>query len=81
MQLINESLFTHVQTRDFDGNHIVDFSDFALMAQHLHEFETRDPNLPIDPNDFDHEYDFDQNQSIDATDLAMFMDFWLARTR
>jgi len=79
--LVNESVFTHVQTRDFDNNYVVDFSDFALMALHLQNSEGNDPNIPSDPNDVAYQYDFDQNQSIDAADLSMFLDFWLARTR
>ena len=74
-RLVNISVFSHVQTRDFDENYVVDFRDFALMAQCLQNSEGNDPN------DFAPEYDFDHNQSIDATDLAMFMGFWLGRTR
>jgi len=79
--LVNVSTFTHAQTRDFDDNAVVDFKDFASMAQHLQDSESSHPNMPIDPNDFAAEYDFNHNKSIDVTDLSMFMDYWLRRTR
>lgn len=81
IRVLGEMVFTHAQTRDFDDNHVVDFSDFALMARQMQDYEDTDPNLPIDPSSFPYEYDFDQNQALDSTDLSMFMGFWLARTR
>ncbi len=77
---VSETVLTHVPTRDFDENHVVDFRDFALMAQHLQSSADNDPNMAIDPNGFAPEYDFDQSQSIDATDLSLFLRFWLERT-
>jgi hypothetical protein len=80
IEVVNESIFTHVKTRNFDDNGVVDFTDFALMALHFQNPASNDPNMPIDPNDFAPEYDFDQSQSIDMIDISMFMDFWLKRT-
>ncbi len=65
--------FTHVPSRDFKGNGIVDFADFASLALHWRQ--------PIDPNvDPAPPQDIDADHLIGPRDLAMFSQYWLERT-
>lgn len=74
LDVVSETLsFTHVPSRDFDGNGVVNFADFASLA-------SRWPQ-PVDPNtDPACPYDLDADQLIGPSDLAMFADYWLERT-
>jgi len=65
--------FAHVPSRDFDGNGIVDFADFASLASHWRQ--------PVDPNaNPARPHDLDADLSIGPSDLAMFSEYWLERT-
>lgn len=66
--------FTHVPTRDFNADHIVDFADFAVLAARWQSTPQADPNSPAAAPDLD------ADSSIDVNDLALFSDFWLERT-
>jgi len=65
--------FTHVPSRDFNGNGIVNFDDFASLASHWRQ--------PVEPNaDPAYPRDLSADQLIGPSDLAMFSGYWLERT-
>lgn len=65
--------FNHVPTRDFDGDSVVNFTDFALWANQWHKTIAADPNMAI-PGDLN------ANNAVNVSDLALFCAFWLERT-
>jgi len=65
--------FNHVPSRDFNGDHIVNFADFASLASAWRQ--PADPNAP--PT---YPCDLDGDQLIGPSDLAMFADYWLEQT-
>ncbi|MCG8683270.1 MAG: dockerin type I domain-containing protein [Desulfobacterales bacterium] len=69
-----EMLFPLVPTRDFDEDHKVSLTDFAILANHWQTIIT-------EPNDPQKQLDFNSNNIIDSNDLAYFSQFWLAKTR
>jgi len=66
--------FTHVASRDFDGDMIVTFQDFALLASRCGAAVGPDPNAP------DTSFDLDANGRIDLGDIASFSEYWLQWT-
>jgi hypothetical protein len=66
--------FTHVPSRDFNGDTIVNFQDFALLASRC-----RAGVMP-DPNGLDAPFDLDSDGRIDPGDIASFSEYWLERT-
>ncbi|HPS55648.1 MAG TPA: hypothetical protein PLP05_08620 [Sedimentisphaerales bacterium] len=66
--------FTHVPTRDFDGNTKVDFSDFALFASQWNRSDCQDPN-------YCYGADIDTNGTVDVNDLMLFTEYWLKNTK
>jgi len=66
--------FSHVRTRDFNGDTKVDFADFALFALYWQE------TVCIDPN-WCEGVDLDTDGSVDSNDLALFVEYWLEKTR
>lgn len=65
--------FTHVPSRDYNGDAIVHFEDFALLASVWHE--------PVDPQAHPAtSCDLNVDAHIDPLDLALFSKFWLQRT-
>jgi len=66
--------FSHVPTRDFDGNTKVDFADFALLASQWNRSEDEFPN-------WCQAADIDASGTVDANDLMLFTDYWLERTK
>jgi hypothetical protein len=66
--------FTHVPSRDFNGDTIVDFQDFALLASRC------GAAVAPDPNGFDAPFDLDSDGRIDLGDIASFSECWLERT-
>jgi hypothetical protein len=66
--------FTHVASRDLDGDGIVNFKDFASLAG---LWQT--PVVP-DTGRSDAAFDLDADGRIDAGDLARFAEYWLERT-
>jgi len=70
---IETLLFNQVPSRDFDGDTLVNFMDFALLASRWGQEAESDP----DP---EATFDLDGDGSIGAGDLALFSEFWLERT-
>ncbi len=66
--------FTHVPSRDFNGDTVVNFQDFALLASRCGAAVEPDPNSPDTP------FDLDPNGRIDLGDIASFSEYWLERT-
>jgi hypothetical protein len=66
--------FTHIRSRDFNGDTVVDFQDFALLASRCSAAVEPDPNGP------DAAFDLDANGRIDLGDIASFSEYWLQRT-
>jgi len=65
---------THVPSRDFDGDTVVNFEDFILLAGYWHR--TVDP----DPNSREAVFDLNSDSRVDTDDLALFSEYWLERT-
>ncbi len=66
--------FAHVPARDFNGDHVVNFEDFASLAGFW-----RAPTAP-DTGRGDAAFDLDADGRVDARDLALFTEYWLVRT-
>ena len=66
--------FTHVPSRDFNGDARVDFQDLALLAARW------DSSGSLDPNDPSAAFDLDGDATIAFSDLALFSEYWLERT-
>jgi hypothetical protein len=66
--------FLHVPSRDFNGDAVVDFQDFALLASHWGSVRGSDPNDPAAG------FDLNDDARIDLGDLALFGEYWLQRT-
>jgi hypothetical protein len=65
--------FSHVRTRDFNNDTIVNFTDFAVLASYWQKTNCGDVN--------DCEgADIDINGTVDNNDLMLFTDYWLYRT-
>lgn len=62
--------FTHVPSRDFNGDTRVDFQDLALLASHWGSAGSPDPNTA---------FDLDGDARIGCSDLALFSEYWLER--
>ncbi len=72
-KLLQTLSFTHVASRDFNGDAAVDFKDFAWFAAHWRG--------PVDPKSGPAAtLDLEPNGQIDSSDLASFCEYWLART-
>lgn len=65
--------FTHVPSRDFDGDTIVNFRDFAPLASQWKLAVTPDPNAASSP-------DLNSDGLVDTFDVALFSQFWLECT-
>ena len=61
--------FTHIPSRDFNHDDIVDFKDLALLASHWHSM--------VDPNSPGAVVDLNIDAHIDTADLALFSEYWL----
>jgi hypothetical protein len=66
--------FSHVRTRDFNNDTIVNFKDFAIFASHWLTVNCTAPNR-CDGTDLD------ANGSVDFKDFAIFASYWFERTR
>ena len=66
--------FSHVRTRDFNGDTKVDFTDFVVLASYWQEAVCYDPNWCEGA-------DLDTDGSVDANDLVLFVEYWLEKTR
>jgi hypothetical protein len=68
-----EMSFTHVPSRDFNEDNIVNFADFAVLGSYWGITNCTDPNGCG-------KVDFDNDPNIDINDLGLFVEFWLERT-
>lgn len=68
-----EMSFTHVPSRDFNEDSIVNFSDFAVVGLYWGMTNCTNPNGCG-------KVDFDGNQMININDLGLFVEYWLERT-
>ncbi len=68
--------FTHVRTRDFDNDGIVNLQDFAVISQNWRRTDCVS-NGNCSGSDLEEVPDGD----IDFMDLDLFTDYWLERTR
>ncbi|MCX5643855.1 MAG: hypothetical protein NTZ17_04085 [Phycisphaerae bacterium] len=71
--LIQMLSFTHVPSRDFNGDTVVDFKDFARFAAYWRS--AADPNTRAGAA-----FDFNTDRRIGGSDLASFSRYWLERT-
>ena len=65
--------FSHVPSRDFDNNTIVDFTDFASLAAMWDQPAITDPNVV-------HPEDINADGLVDTLDMLLFADYWLEKT-
>jgi len=65
---------THVPSRDFNRDSVVDWNDFARLAVHWHRTPSADPNEPAAV------FDLNADGRVDAGDLMLFSEYWLERT-
>ena len=65
--------FSHVRTRDFNNDTIVNFRDYAILASHW--LDTC--NAPS----WCEGTDLNNNGKVNINDLMLFCEFWLERTR
>jgi hypothetical protein len=72
--LVETLFFTHVASRDFNRDGLVNFEDFALLAKHW-----RAPVAP-DADSGETGFDLATNRRIDIDDLSLFTQYWLERT-
>ncbi|MDI6449258.1 hypothetical protein [Anaerobaca lacustris] len=71
--LIQVLSFHHVASRDYDADTLVNFADFARLAARWRQSFVFDPNEAM-------AVDLNGDDRIDVCDLALFSDYWLART-
>ena len=67
-------VFSHVRTRDFNSDTIVNFRDYAILASHWQETNCGAP-------DWCEGADLDIDSNVDINDLMLFCEFWLEKTR
>jgi hypothetical protein len=65
--------FTHVPSRDLNGDCIVNFMDFAVLGLYWGITNCTDPNGCG-------KVDFDGDKIIDINDFGLFSEYWLERT-
>ena len=71
---IEQLSFTHVPSRDFDGDTIINFEDLVLLARHWRATVGHDPNGP------ETVLDLNSDGRVDTDDLTLFSEHWLERT-
>lgn len=71
-RIIQELVFQHVPSRDFDGDGVVGFSDCGILASCWNEIVS-DPNGPC-------AVDLNGDTLVDFMDFSLFAEFWLERT-
>jgi hypothetical protein len=69
-----EISFSHVRTRDFNNDTIVDFRDYAILASHWLETSCNAPSWCEGA-------DLDIDGSVDINDVMLFCQYWLERTK
>lgn len=77
------TVINHVPTRDFNGDALVNWQDFALLAAQWQALPAIDPNTlaqaATDPNTVA-VVDLNGDARLDTLDVALFCDYWLERT-
>jgi hypothetical protein len=68
-----EMSFTHVLSRDLNEDGIVNFTDFAFFGLYWGITDCTDPNGCG-------KVDFNGDETIDVSDLGLFVKYWLERT-
>lgn len=71
--LLDVLALNHVASRDYNGDTIVNFSDFAMLADRWRQVAEVDPNT-TSPSDIN------GDDAISAPDMALFCEYWLERT-
>jgi hypothetical protein len=74
-EILLETLsFAHVPSRDFNGDGIVDFADFAQFSSQWRSIPAPHSNSP------GASVDLNLDGQIDLNDLVLFSEYWLERT-
>ena len=73
LDLLQVLSFSHVPSRDFDDDGIVNLVDFAPLALQWGQVAVPDPNMNGSP-------DLNADSVVDVLDMAFFSDYWLERT-
>ncbi len=71
--LIEVLCFHHVPSRDFSGDALVNFVDYASLAGLWGRSVVSEPNAPVAA-------DLNADGRVDARDMALFGEYWLERT-
>jgi hypothetical protein len=66
--------FSHVRTRDFNNDNIVDLRDYAILASYWLTANCTNPS-------WCEGVDLNIDGSVDFNDLMLFCEFWLERTQ
>jgi hypothetical protein len=66
--------FTHVSTRDFDDDGIVNFQDFAVLGSNWRRTDCTEPQYCSGA-------DLDVDEDVGVDDLKLFAEYWLEKTR
>ena len=69
-----EMSFTHVRTRDFNDDGIVNFEDFAVLGLNWHRTDCSEPENCSGT-------DLDADGYVGISDLRQFAEYWLEKTR
>jgi hypothetical protein len=73
VRLLQTLSFTHVSSRDFNSDTVVNFKDFALLASH--------GRSAIDPNSSgEAAVDLKADRRVEVSDLMSFSQYWLEQT-
>ncbi len=74
VDLLQVLSFQHVLTRDYDQDHLVNFVDFAILADQWRVADVEEPNAAP-------ALDLNADDWVDARDMALFSEYWLERTQ
>lgn len=69
-----QMFFTHVVTRDFNGDGIVNFEDFAVLGSNWRRTDCSEPDNCSGT-------DLDADGYVGISDLMQFAEYWLGKTR
>ena len=74
MHPLYQMFFTHVVTRDFNGDGIVNFEDFAVLGLNWQRTDCSEPDNCSGA-------DLDADGHVGISDLKQFAEYWLEKTR